>query len=304
MNWRAIWRTPKKAILDFIQDDAVTLAAALAFYAMLSLAPLLVLTLTILGFLGESTQQRVIQQTETLIGPQASQGVELLLTNANAQRVEATFSAVIGLIAVLLSATAVFVQLQYSLNRIFNVRTKRTALKGWFYKRFASLLTVCAIGLVILASVVASSVISFMFRGAGPTAQIINLAVSFVVFTLVFVILFRFLPDIVITWKDTLVGAVISGLLFVVGQYAIGKYLASSGAGSVYGAAGSLVILLLWVYYSSLILLLGAEMTQAYAAVVGKEIVPSQYAEWAPEAAKAHKREPEPEPEPAHAGID
>jgi membrane protein len=304
MNWRAIWQTPKKAVLDFIQDDAITLAAALAFYAMLSLAPLLVLTLTILGFLGESTQQRVIQQTETLIGPQASQGLELLLRNASAQRVEATFSAVIGLIAVILAATGVFVQLQYSLNRIFNVRTKRTALKGWLYKRFASLLTVFAIGLVILAAVIASSVISFMFRGAGPAAQIINLAVSFVVFTLIFVILFRFLPDIVITWKDTLVGAVISGLLFVVGQYAIGRYLASSGTGSVYGAAGSLVILLLWVYYSSIILFLGAEMTQASAAVVGKEIVPNQYAEWTPEAAREHARKPEPEPEPAHAGIE
>lgn len=306
MNWRAIWRIPKKAILDFIQDDTITLAAALAFYAMLSLAPLLVLTLTILGFLGEPTQQRVIQQTETLIGPQASQGLELLLRNATAQRVEATFAAVIGLIAVLLAATAVFVQLQYSMNRIFNVCTKRTALKGWLYKRFASLLTIFAIGLVILASVVVSSVISFTFRGAGPAAQIINLAVSFVVFTLIFVILFRFLPDIVITWKDTLVGAVISGLLFVVGQYAVGKYLAASGTSSVYGAAGSLVILLLWVYYSSIILFLGAEMTQAYAAVLGKEIVPNQYAEWTPAAAREHgkKPEPEPEPEPAHAGVE
>ncbi|MBM4024170.1 MAG: YihY/virulence factor BrkB family protein [Planctomycetes bacterium] len=304
MKWRAIWQTPKKAVLDFIQDDAITLAAALAFYAMLSLAPLLVLALTVLGFLGEPTQQRVIEQTETLIGPQASQGLELLLQNASAQRVAATASAIIGLVTVILSATAVFVQLQYSLNRIFNVRAKRGAVKGWLYKRFMSLLTVFAIGLVIVASVVASSVISFMFQGAGPAAQIINLAVSLVVFTLIFVILFRFLPDIKITWKDTLAGAVIAGLLFVIGQYAVGMYLGSTGVSSVYGGAGALVILLLWVYYSAIILFLGAEMTQAYAAVVGKEIVPNEFAEWTPAAARAHEKRPEPEPEPAHAGVE
>jgi membrane protein len=304
MNWKALWQTPKKAVLDFFRDDALTLAAALAFYAMLSLAPLLVLTLTILGFLGDSTQQRVIEQTQNLIGPQASQGVELLLTNAKAQRVEATVSAIIGLAAVILSATGVFGQLQYSLNRIFNVRARRGFVSGWLRKRFASLLMVFGIGAVILASIVVSSVISFVFRGSGPVAQIINLTVSFVVFTLIFVIMFRVLPDVIITWRDTLVGAVISGLLFILGEYAIGKYLGSSGTGSVYGAAGALVILLLWVYYSSIILFLGAELTQAYAYCVGKEIVPNQFAEWTPEAAKAHRKPREREPEPAHAGIE
>lgn len=306
MNWRAIWQTPKRAIAGFLKDDAITLAAALAFYAMLSVAPLLVLALTILGFLGESTQQRVIQQTENLIGPQASQGMQLLLTNAKAQRVEATTSAIIGLIAVILSATTVFGQLQYSLHRIFNVRTKRGFLKGWLYKRAMSLLMVFAIGAVIVGSIVASSVISFVYQGSGPAAQIINLVVSFVVFTLIFVIMFRVLPDVKITWKDTIVGAVISGLLFVLGEYAIGKYLGSSGTSSVYGAAGSLVVLLLWVYYSSIILFLGAEMTEAYAYCLGKEIVPNDFAEWDPEAAKTHPKSPtrEREPEPAHAGVE
>jgi len=304
MNWRLIWQTPKRAFLDFVQDDAFTLAAALAFYAMLSLAPLLVLTLTILGFLGESTQQQVIAQTQTLIGPQASQGIELLLRNASAQRVEATVSAIIGLATVILSATGVFVQLQYSLNRIFNVRTKRSFLKGWLYKRFTSLLMVLVIGAVILASVVASSVISFMFRGSGPLAQIINLAVSFAVFTLIFGFMFRVLPDVIITWRDTLVGAALSGVLFVIGEYAIGKYLGLGGTSSVYGAAGALVILLLWVYYSAIILFLGAELTQAYAYLTGKEIVPNAYAEWDPETAKAHRKKPEPEPELVHAGHE
>ncbi len=303
MNFRAIWQTPKKAVLDFIKDDAFTLAAALAFYAMLSLAPLLVLTLTVLGFLGNATQERIIEQAQSLVGPEAGQGVELLLKNAKAQRVEATASAVIGLAIVVISATTVFAQLQYSLNRIFNVRTKRGAISGWFYKRFMSLLMVFGIGLVIVASVVASSAVAMVFHGKGPVAQIINLLVSLLVFTLIFIIMFQVLPDVKITWRDTVVGGTISGILFVLGQYAIGSYLASGGRGSVYGAAGALVILLLWIFYSSLILFFGAELTQAYAYCVGKEIGPNEFAEWNPEAAKAHKQ-PQQEPVHEHAGAE
>ncbi len=288
MKWRALWQTPKKGIWDFLVDDSFTLAAALAFYAMLSLAPLLVLSLTILAFLDHQTQQQIIDQTKYLIGPQASQGVDLLLTNAKAQRVEATTSAFIGLVVVLITGTTVFVQLQYSLNRVFNVRTKRGIVRGWLYKRAVSLLMVAIMGAVVIGSIVASSAISLVFQDEGRLLDIINLAISVVVFTVLFIVMFRVLPDVKITWRDTWVGGVISGILFVAGEYAIGKYLAYSGAGSIYGAAGSLVVLLLWVFYSALIVLLGAELTQAYGACCGKEIVPDDFAEWDPDAAKSH----------------
>jgi membrane protein len=303
MKYRAIGQVPKKAVLDFIADDAITLAAALAFYAILSLAPLVVLTLTVLGFLGDATLQRIIRQAESLVGPQAGEGLNMLLRNAKAQRVQATASAVIGLAIVVISATTVFGQLQYSLNRIFAVRTRRGAVSGWFYKRFMSLLMVLGIGIVIVASVVVSSAVSLVFQGRGSSAQIINVVVSLAVFTLIFVIMFSVLPDVRITWKDTFVGAVISGVLFVIGDYAIGKYLGLSSRSSVYGAAGTLVVLLLWIYYSSIILLLGAELTQAYAYCLGKEIVPSEFAERSPHAARTHKKQArqEREMEPAHA---
>ncbi len=306
MKWRAIWQVPKKAVLDFIADDAITLAAALAFYAMLSLAPLLILTLTILGFLGDTAQQRIIQQTANLIGPQAGEGLDMLLENAKAQRVQATVSAVIGLVVLVVSATTVFVQLQYSLNRIFNVRTRRGAVSGWLYKRAMSLLMVLGIGAVVVASVVVGSVVSLVFQGRGSSAQIINVVVSLAVFTVIFVIMFKVLPDVKITWKDTFVGAAISGILFVIGDYAIGKYLSSSGRSSVYGAAGALVVLLLWIYYSSIILFLGAELTQAYAHCLGKEIVPSEFAERSPHPARTHRKQArqEREMEPAHAGRE
>jgi len=288
--------------VNLMADDGFTLAAALAFYAILSLAPLLVLALTILGFLGESTQQRVIEHVENLIGSQAAPGVEALLKNAKAQRLEASVSAAIGLVFLIISATGAFGQLQYSLNRIFNVRTKRSIMKGWLYKRFMSLLMVLAISIVIIGSLVVNSIISFVFQGRGPSAAIISFATSFVVFTLIFVIMFRVLPDVKMTWGNTWIGGVISGILFIVGEYGISRYLASSGTSSVYGAAGSLVILLLWIYYSSLILFLGAEMTQAYAECCGVEIVPNEFAEWDPKAVKAHEKAPP--REPARAGTE
>jgi membrane protein len=303
MMWRAIWQTPKDAIYNFFMDNGFTLAAALAFYAILSIAPLLILLITVTGLVGESTEQQIIAQTEKLIGPQASQGVELIVRNARTQRFAATAPAIVGLVVLLLSATSVFGQLQYSLNTIFNVRWKRGILVGWLYKRFLSLLMVLAMGIVLLATVVVTSAIAVAFRSSGRTAQIIDLIISVVVFTIIFVIVFRVLPDIRISWGDTWVGGLISGLLFVAGEYGIGEYLRSSGTTSVYGAAGSLVILLLWIYYSSIILFLGAELTQAYATCCGHEIVPNELAEWEPETARRLRQKQE-QAQEAHAGVE
>lgn len=288
MKWRAIWQIPKKGIVDFIQDDPFTLAASLAFYAMLSLAPLLILVLTALAFLDDIAQQRIIDQTMFLIGPEAGAGIELLLRNARAQRLEATTSAVISLGVILVTSTTVFVQLQYCLNRVFNVRTKRGFIKGWFYKRAMSFLLVLGMGAVVVASVVASSAVSLVFQGRGVVLDIINLAISLVIVTLIFIIMFRILPDVKITWRETWIGGAISGILFVVGEYAVGRYLAHSGVRSIYGAAGALVVLLLWIFYSAMIVLLGAELTRAYGACCGRTIVPTEFAEWDPHAAKPH----------------
>ncbi len=283
MKWRAIWQVPKNAIYSFFMDNGFTLAAALAFYAILSIAPLLILLITVAGLVSDSTGQQIIAQTEKLIGPQASQGVELIVKNAKAQRFAATASAVTGLVILLLSATTAFGQLQSSLNAIFNVRWKRGILIGWLYKRLVSLLMVLVMGIVLIATVVVTSTIAVALRSSGRTAQIIDLIISLVVFTIIFVIVFRVLPDIKISWRDTWVGGIITGLLFIAGEYGIGEYLRSSGLTTLYGAAGSLVVLLLWIYYSSIIFFLGAEVTQAYAKCCGHEIVPDEHAEWDPE---------------------
>jgi membrane protein len=303
MKWRAIWQTPRDAVYNFFMDNGFTLAAALAFYAILSIAPLLILLITITGLVSDSTGQQIIAQTEKLIGPQASQGVELIVKNAKAQRFAATAPALAGLVILLFSATSAFGQLQSSLNAIFNVRWKRGILIGWLYKRFLSLLMVLVIGIVLIATVVVTSAIAVAFRSSGRTAQIIDLIISLLVFTSIFVIVFRVLPDIKISWRDTWVGGIITGLLFVVGEYGISEYLRSGGTTTLYGAAGSLVVLLLWIYYSSIILFLGAELTQAYAQCCGHEIVPDERAEWDPETA-LHLHKEEEQAQEAHAGVE
>jgi membrane protein len=280
MRWRSFWRVPKNAVWSFLADNGFTLAGALAFYAMLSVAPLLVLLLTVLGYVGDATHQRVIAQTERLIGPQASEGMQLLLRNAKAPQVKATMPALISLLVLVFSATSVFAQLEHSLNHIFGVHTKRGILTGWLYKRFLSLLMVIGMGIVLLASMIISSAIDLVFRGSASIVPIANMIISGVVFALLLVLMYRVLPDIEISWKDTWVGGLISALLLVAGEYAIGRYLSSSGVRSVYGAAGSLVLLLLWVYYSALIVFFGAELTQAYAQCCGDKITPSRLAEW------------------------
>lgn len=287
---RTVWKALKQALWGFLVDNAFTLAAALAFYAMLSAAPLLVLLTTVLGFLSEPMRQRILEQANSLVGPDASRGVALLLEHAQARHLDATVSAIAGLGAAVLTATAVFGQLQYSLNLIFNVRAKRGYVTGWFYKRLLSLLMVIAMGVVLVASVIISSVVDVLFSGQRPLLSAANLLSYLIVYTLVFVIMFKVLPDVRISWDDTWVGGFITAVLFLAGEYGTSMYFAHRAIESVYGAAGSLAILLLWVYYSALILFFGAELTQAYGMCCGKEIVPSKFADWAPEAAKAHRK--------------
>ncbi len=299
MKCRAILQLPKQAFWGFLEDNGFTLAGALAFYAMLSLAPLLVLLVTVFGSLSPETEQRIVAQTEQLIGPEASQGVELVVRNARMQRFAASFSTVLSLLIFAISATTVFAQLQFSLNVIFGVRPKRGLVAGWFYKRFLSLPMVIALGLVLIATVAATSVLSVVFQGSRPVTRALDLLVSFVVFTLVFVVMFRVLPDVKISWKDTWVGGAVSALLVVIGEYAIARYLQSSAIVSIYGVAGSLVVLLLWIYYSALIFFYGAELTQAYAKCCGEQIIPSKFAEWTPEmAAKLRQQKQQQEQKP------
>ncbi len=285
---RTVWKVLKHAVWGFIDDDVFTLAAALAFYAMLSVSPLLVLLTTALGFMSDSMREGITGQVTLLVGPEAAEGVNMLLEHAQARQLEATVSAIIGIGAAILGATAVFARLQYSLNLIFDVRTKQGYVRDWFYKRFLSLLMVVGMGIVLVGSVVVSSIVSVLLSGRAQILHVINLLSNLAVYTVIFVIMFKVLPDIRINWETTLAGALITAFLFLLGGFAISMYFTHAAPGSVYGAAGALAVLLLWIFYSAIIIFVGAELTQAYGLCCAKEIVPNKFAKWDPKAARAH----------------
>jgi membrane protein len=269
----------KTAVKGFGRDDVVILSAALAFYAMLSLAPLLILLVTGTSLLGEDTQQRVVQQVEKVVSPQASQTIETIIQQAKAKQTAATASAIISLAATLLAAAGGLIQLQTALNRIFKVRVQRGFIFTWLWKRFVSLLLILLIGAILVASVVISSAISVIFPQGGLVWQIINIVVSLLIFTAVFMAMYKVLPDVELAWKDTVVGSILTAILFMAGTYGISQYISRTGTGSVFGAAGSLVVLLVWIFYTSIIVLFGAELTCAYTQYYGRKIRPDEHAE-------------------------
>jgi len=293
MGSKTIFSMLKQSVSDFSEDDALTLAAALAFYTALALAPLLVLLLTVTSLLGESTQARVVNQMKEIVGPQASQGLSLVMENARQQQNLATMAGVLSVIALAFSATGAFVQLQTSLNRIWDVQAKSgSSYWQWIRKRLLSFGLIIAIGVVLLASVVVSAALGMVLQQTGWIWQLANFLISMGVLILLFAIIFNYLPDVEISWADVWTGAALTAILFAVGKYLTGLYFSYSSVGSSYGAAGSLVILLVWVYYSATIVFLGAELTQVYARHSGKGIQPSPHAEWVPDSKPAkHARQ-------------
>lgn len=263
-----LWKIIKRAVTDFFADDLLTLAAAMSFYTILSLAPIAVLLVVVAGFIGQDAINSSVSQAERLMGPPAGDALQTVISRAQQQRQALTLSAILSLGAILFTALGAFVQFQYSMNRIWGIQSKgKSAVWDWVRKRLLSVL--------LLAAVIISSVLSGLF----PQLTWINTLASFVLFVILFALVFKYLPDAKIAWRDVWVGAIITGILFSVGIWAIGLYLGRSGAGSSYGAAGSLVVFLLWVYYAALILFLGAEITQAYCFVYGERIEPAEYAE-------------------------
>jgi membrane protein len=282
----------KSAAVDFGRDDAMTLAAALAFYGALSMAPLLLILLAVTSLLGPNVQQSVIQQIQNTVGERAGSVIGEIVQQGSQQRSAGWIGAVLGFVALLFSATGTFGQMQHSLNKIWDVQPKSTTVWLWLRKRALSLLMILGIGLILLASLGLSTAMNLIFAGTGGYLwQIVNAVGMLVVFTVLFALIYKVLPDVEISWKDVWVGAFITGILFEVGRFLIGLYLSRSSVASPYGAAGSLVLLLLWVYYASLIFFLGAELTQTWAAFHGRRFQPEAYAEETPEAQEKKERQ-------------
>ena len=296
MSPRAAFDLLKSTYSDWSEDKASRLAAALAYYTAFALAPLLLIAIAVAGFVfgEEAARGQVVAQLEGLLGADAAHAVETAIANSR-ESGASTISAIIGIATLLWSASNLFAQLQDALNTVWEVAPKPGAgIMATVKKRFLSMTMVLGIGFLLLVSLVLSSVLaalgSFLnslLPAAGVLWQVVNVAISFAVITLLFAAIYKVLPDVEIAWSDVWIGAAVTALLFTIGKLLIGLYLGNASVGSTYGAAGSLLVLLIWVYYSAQILFFGAEFTQAYARKYGSRIVPDESAVRVTEEARA-----------------
>jgi membrane protein len=302
-----IWRLLRKTFSDWSEDKAPELGAALAFYTALSIAPLLVIVLGIAGmFLGEEAAQGEIQtQMQSMVGDEGAKAIGDMIANAD-KPTEGAIATVLSVITLLFGASGVFGQLQSSLNTIWEVEPKPgRGLWGMIRDRFLSFTMVLGIAFLLLVSLILTTALGAVQKmiplpdSMQWMAQGLNFAVSFLVITLLFAMMFRLLPDVKIAWRDVWLGAIVTALLFTVGKFAIGLYLGHSAMASSYGVAGSFVVLLVWVYYSAQILFFGAELTQVYANQFGSRIVPAENARPVTDDSRAQQGRPRHRPSPA-----
>lgn len=276
------------------------LAAALAYYTVFSLAPLLILVIAIAGtVLGEEAARgQIVEQLQQLLGPQGAEVIETVIAGASEPGANASLMAsAISISLLIFGATGVFIQLQDALNTIWEVAPKpERNFTTFVFNRFLSFGMVMGIAFMLLVSLVISATLAFLNNflgnlspGMGYLWSVINITISFSIITLLFAMIFKFLPDVKISWSDVLIGAMITALLFTIGKYLIGLYLGKSTFSSAYGAAGSLVVLLFWIYYSAQIVFMGAEFTQVYARHYGSRIKPADYAVFVTEEARAQQ---------------
>jgi len=286
MNAMNLWSVVKEAGSRWLEDKAPRLGAALAYYAIFSMAPLLVIAIGIAGlvFGQEAAQGALTGQMENLVGEQGAKAVRALLESAD-QPSTGLLGSLLGLVMLLFGAGGLFGQLQDALNTIWGVQPKPgQGIMGLLRERFLSISMVLGVAFLLLVSLIASTVVSAMgtLLGVWQISVVGNAATFLVdlgVVTLLFAMIFRFLPDAKIAWHDVWLGAIVTALLFSVGKFLIGLYLGHGGVPTAYGATGSLAALLVWLYYASQIFLFGAELTRSYANQFGSRIVPKAHAE-------------------------
>ena len=280
-GWLTITRD---AVKGWLACDPFTYAGSLAFYTLFSLAPVVIIAVSVIGLVlgAQAAQGQIVAQLQDVMGREAATAVEQAVARSRIQE-SGILPTLLGVAALLVGATTVFAQMQLSLNAIWGVtaRPTRNSLFSLVKTRLLSLTVVLAIGFVLLVSlllgVVLRAVLHFTHRFVPSVAALLSggeALVSLLAVALLFGAIFKVLPDVVLRWRDVVVGALVTALLFSVGRYAIAAYLAYTATASTYGAAGAVVLILLWVYYSSLILLFGAAFTRTQLLARGRVVVP------------------------------
>ena len=271
--------TIRLAASSFNDDELMTRAAALAFYSALSFAPLLVLLIWGLSLLHSGWDQRLIASLTGMVGPRAADAVKNVMDNAKERPHVGNIAGLIGLVVTMMGASAVFAQLQRTLNRVWGVQYQAGRTGGRVVRRRAQALALLVgITFLLVISFSLSGIIQLLVPGDTFALLIIEDLVSAAVFVAVFGAMYKLLPDAIIEWSDALVGALLTAVLFIAGKFLIGVYIDHSKVGGAYGPAGAIIVLLTWVYYSSLIVLMGAELTRGLADARGKPIRPNDYA--------------------------
>lgn len=279
----------KLSYQDWKDDKASRLSASLAYYTIFSLAPMLliILAITSIFWSRDAVQDQVLNQVEGLVGAEGRTFISDLLNSASTPA-SSILGTVVGVVTLIFGALGVFNELQNALNTIWEVQEEENTKSGFIegikkiiFGRLLSFSMILGIGFLLLVSLVISAGLSAVQETIGNTIpvteiflQLVNLVISTGVITVLFALIFKFLPDAEIAWRDVWLGAFVTSILFSLGKFMIGLYLGNSAVASSFGAAGSLVLLLLWIYYSSQILLFGAEFTQVYANQFGSKIIP------------------------------
>lgn len=281
----------KQSFKDFSDDECPTMAAALSYYTVFSLPPLLLLIIMIAGAVmdPQDVREALHGQLGALLGQSGGDEIRTIMEKAQETKTPDTgrpVAAILGVATLVLGATGVFGQLQAALNKAWEVKPdpEQGGIKSFLVKRIFSFGMVIAIAFLLLVSLALTAAISAvggmmgrLVPGVGEAVlHVLNFVVSFGVITLLFAAMFKIVPDAQVAWKDVWVGAVVTGVLFMIGKYAIGFYLGRSNPGEVYGAAGSLAILLVWIYYASMIVFFGAEFTQTWAEHRGQGVMPEK----------------------------
>lgn len=289
-----VWAALKDSFKGFSDDKITKLSASLAYYTVFSLGPLLIVVIFLCSiFLGHAAVEgRVYAQMQDFIGADAAKQIQEIIKNASISG-KGGIAAVIGIVTLLIGATTVFGEIQDSVNGIWGLKpSPKAGFMKLILTRLLSFGMIATLGFLLLVSLAVTAVVEGIgnrLKAAFPDIAvvvfyIINLVLTLGITAVLFAIVFKVLPDAKIKWKAIWPGAIATSLLFMIGKFAISFYISKSDVGSTYGAAGSLVILLIWVYYSAIILYFGAEFTKSYALEKGVKIIPSEYARWDPDA--------------------
>ncbi|MEO0458432.1 MAG: YihY/virulence factor BrkB family protein [Cyanobacteria bacterium P01_A01_bin.114] len=285
MRLRTVASLLRATLQAWQKDNASRLAAALAYYTTFSIAPVLVIVIAIAGaFFGQAAVQgQLVAQLQGLVGQPGAEVIQALIVNTQTSAENGFWATVVSVALLIFGASGVFSQLQASLNQIWNVSPSGQGIGYIIRTRLLSFAMVVVIGFLLMVSLGLSAGLAALGQVLGgeaqlwsPLWQLGHSMLSFAVITLLFALIYKVLPDVTIAWRDVGVGAAMTALLFTVGKLLIGLYLGNSSVGSAYGAAGSLAVILLWIYYSAQILFLGAEFTQVYANRYGSKIVSSK----------------------------